>query len=150
MWFGLFAQRQVLDSLAFQPSGERRQHYYHQVNGKEVGSEHVGQQFAVCYFLKDVAPASIIITLTQKKTCVIDPETGGELQQGVASGGSNYGNSKLWSCSRPKRGRKHQWIFSGQSRCQTRGHSSRSDDSPGSGLDPDISPASAEIQVPLL
>ena len=115
------------------------------VNGKEVGSEHVGQQFTEPYFLKGRVSAYNYNTYTEEDL-QIDPETGEANYTGVASGGSSYGNSNPELQARVEES-INEFLAANPG--------VKREDIPadlmtasGSGLDPDISPASAEIQVP--
>lgn len=115
------------------------------VNGKEVGSEHVGQQFTEPYFLKGRISAYNYNTYTEEDL-KIDPETGEPSYLGVASGGSNYGNSNPELQVRVEES-INEFLAANPG--------VKKEDIPadlmtasGSGLDPNITPASAEIQVP--
>ncbi|MEG0378598.1 MAG: K(+)-transporting ATPase subunit C [Eubacterium sp.] len=117
------------------------------VDGKEVGSEIVGQQFTDARFFKGRVSAVNYNTYTEADL-VADPETGEPSYAGVASGSQNYSNTNPELKTR---------VEESIDEFLAANPNVKKEDIPtdlltasGSGLDPDISPAAADIQIPAI
>lgn len=117
------------------------------VEGKAVGSQHVGQEFTADYFMKGRPSAVHYNTYTvneEGKTVYAD----GSEFAGLASGSSNYGPSNPALAQR---------VEEDMAAFLAANPDVRAEEIPtdlmtasGSGLDPHISPASAAIQLPAI
>ncbi|MEF9918534.1 MAG: K(+)-transporting ATPase subunit C [Eubacterium sp.] len=117
-----------------------------EINGKKVGSEIVGQQFTDARFLKGRISAYNYNTYTEKD---LRPDESGEAAyNGVASGSSNYSSTNPELQAR---------VTESMDKFLAANPGVKKEDIPtdlmtssGSGLDPHLSPASAEIQIPAM
>lgn len=117
------------------------------VEGKAVGSQHVGQEFTADYFLKGRPSAVHYNTYTVNEEGKAVYADGSEFA-GLASGSSNYGPSNPALAQR---------VEEDMAAFLAANPDVRAEEIPtdlmtasGSGLDPHISPASAAIQLPAI
>lgn len=117
------------------------------VDGKEVGSEIVGQQFTDARFFKGRISAGNYNTYTEADL-VADPETGEPNYGGVASGSQNYSNTNPELQARVEESINE--FLAANPGVKKEDIPTDLLTSSGSGLDPHISPASADIQIPAI
>ena len=115
------------------------------VDGKAIGSEHVGQEFTEDYFMKSRPSAVHYNTYTVDEAGKAVYSDGSEFT-GLASGSSNYGPSNPALAQR---------VEEDMAAFLAANPDVRAEEIPtdlltasGSGLDPHVSPASAAIQLP--
>ena len=118
-----------------------------EVDGKYVGSEHVGQEFTEDYFMKGRPSAVQYNTYWENEDGTQILADGSEFG-GVSSGSANYGASDS---------RLHQRVQADLDAFLAANPDVKVEDIPtdllaasGSGLDPDISPAAAAVQLPAI
>lgn len=117
------------------------------VDGKAIGSEHVGQEFTADYFLKGRPSAVHYNTYTVNEEGKAVYADGSEFA-GLASGSSNYGPSNPALAQRVEEDMAAFLAANPDVRAEEI-HTDLMTAS-GSGLDPHISPASAAIQLPAI
>ena len=117
------------------------------VDGKAIGSEHVGQEFTAGYFMKGRPSAVHYNTYTVNEEGKAVYSDGSEFT-GLASGSSNYGPSNPALAQR---------VEEDMAAFLAANPDVRAEEIPtdlltasGSGLDPHISPASAAVQLPAI
>ena len=118
-----------------------------EVDGKYVGSEHVGQEFTEPWFMKGRPSAVHYNTYKETEDGKLVFSDGSEFG-GVSSGSANYGASDT---------RLHQRVQEDLDAFLAANPDVRVEDIPtdllsasGSGLDPDISPKAAKVQLPAI
>ena len=118
------------------------------VNGKEVGAEYVGQQFTDERFFKGRPSQYHYNTYTEDGYYAGEEKTDENKYAGVSSGSANYGNSNP---DLKKRVEEDLEKFK-EANPEVADKEIPGDllTASGSGLDPHISPASAEIQIPAI